>query len=71
LQAHCVNEPTMSYLSISLLPQTAADSRPHDIPGDLVENGHRLRSWGLHLVDMNLAMGNLIDWVGRLHKSGE
>jgi hypothetical protein len=71
LRVHCVNEPSASYLSVSLIPQAAGSERPDDIPGDLVENGRRLRSWGLHLVDINLAMGNLIDWVGRLHKPNE
>ncbi len=37
--------------------------RPADIVGDLGEPGPILADWGRHLVDMNLAMGNLIDLV--------
>lgn len=28
-------------------------------------NGQVNASWGLHLIDVNLAMGNLVDIVGR------
>ena len=67
-QVHCVNNGAVSYLAVSFIPQTAASGRPNDVPGDLIVRGRRLRTWGLHLIDMNIAMGNLIDWVGRLHK---
>ncbi len=35
-----------------------------DITGDISANGQVLAIWGLHLVDVNLAMGNLVDIVG-------
>ena len=40
-----------------------ADPRTDDIAGDVVTNGQVNASWGLHLIDVNLAMGNLLDIV--------
>jgi hypothetical protein len=37
-----------------------ADPRVDDITGDLGPPGKPLATWGLHLVDVNLAMGNLL-----------
>jgi hypothetical protein len=65
-QVRCVHNSAVSYLAVSLNPQTAASGRPDDIPGDLVVRGRRLKDWGLHLIDVNIAMGNLVDWVGKL-----
>jgi hypothetical protein len=39
--------------------------RTDDIVGDLRGNGGVQAKWGLHLVDVNLAMGNLLDVVGQ------
>jgi len=36
--------------------------------GDVVVNGQVLPDWGLHLIDVNLTMGNLLDIVGRQSK---
>ncbi len=58
----CVHDEHGGYLAVARHPETGA--RPDDIPGDLVVRGRRLDDWGLHLVDMNLAMGNLMDIVG-------
>jgi len=35
----------------------------------VVVNGQVLSEWGLHLIDVNLAMGNLLDIVGQQSKS--
>ena len=43
--------------------------RTDDIIGDLAGNGQVLANWGLHLVDVNLAMGNLVDIVGQQAKA--
>jgi hypothetical protein len=40
-----------------------ADPRTDDIVGDVVVNGQVLADWGLHLIDVNLAIGNLVDIV--------
>ena len=51
------------YLAITLHPDPAGH-RTNEITGDVVVGGHVLKDWGLHLIDMNLTMGNLIDIVG-------
>ena len=38
-------------------------ARTETITGDIVVDDHLLEQWGLHLIDMNLAMGNLIEIV--------
>jgi hypothetical protein len=40
-----------------------AGPRTSDIVGDVVVNGQVLPEWGLHLIDVHLAMGNLVDIV--------
>ena len=52
--------PTHDWLSIAINADPA-DPRADDIPGDVVINGEVLADWGLHLVDVNLAMGNLVE----------
>jgi hypothetical protein len=37
--------------------------RTSDIPGDLVRDGVVRTEWGLHLIDANLTIGNLLDIV--------
>jgi hypothetical protein len=41
------------------------DPRADDIPGDLVMVGKPQANWGLHLIDVNLVMGNLLEIVGK------
>ena len=45
------------------------DPRTDDITGDVVVNGQVQANWGLHLIDVNLAMGNLVDIVGQQSKA--
>lgn len=52
------NEHASGYLEITV-HGNPADPRVDDIVGDLSPE------WGLHLVEMNLTMGNLVDIVGR------
>ncbi len=54
----CVQQNGFSYLDVTLHPDPAG-SRVNDIPGDLTPE------WGLHLVDVNLVMGDIVDMVGR------
>ena len=60
LTATCETNDTHDWLSIAINADPA-DPRADDIPGDVVINGEVLADWGLHLVDMNLAMGNLVE----------
>jgi len=45
------------------------DPRADDINGDVMANGQVNASWGLHLIDVNEAMGNLIDIVAAQGKA--
>lgn len=64
LSARCVSTPTHTYLSVTV-NGNAQDPRTDDIPGDVVVAGQVLPDWGLHLIDVNLAMGDLVTLVGR------
>jgi hypothetical protein len=68
LTAECVSNEHGSYLSITVHDDPAG-KRAHDISGDLVVDGNVLHSWGLHLIDVNLGMGNLLDIVGQQSKT--
>ena len=63
LSAACVADEHGSYLAVTVHP-TANGARTNDISGDVVVNGQVLQDWGLHLIDANLTMGNLIAIVG-------
>jgi Protein of unknown function (DUF3089) len=63
LSAACVADEHSSYLAVTLHP-TADGGRTNDISGDVVVNGQVLEDWGLHLIDANLTMGNLVAIVG-------
>ena len=62
LSAQCVSTDTFNYLAVTL-HAGPADVRTHDIPGDIVRNGVVRAEWGLHLVDADLTIGNLLDVV--------
>jgi hypothetical protein len=67
---HCVEGTKASYLSVSINAPPAPGAWPTTLPGDLVVHGRLLKSWGWHLIDVNIAMGNLIDFVATLRKPG-
>jgi hypothetical protein len=46
-----------------------SDPRADDITGDVIRDGQVLQDWGLHLIDVNVAMGNLIDIVREQSKA--
>jgi hypothetical protein len=62
LSAECRNDGSHHYLAVTLHP-TPGGARTDAITGDVVVDGHVLADWGLHVIDMNLAMGNLIEIV--------
>jgi hypothetical protein len=62
LTAQCVANDKGSYLEVTV-HGNPADPRVDDIAGDVMANGEVNPSWGLHLIDVNLAMGNLVDIV--------
>jgi hypothetical protein len=59
LSAQCVADDHGSYLAVTVHP-TPGGARTNDISGDVVVNGQVLEDWGLHLIDANLTMGNLV-----------
>lgn len=63
LTGQCVEKDGFSYLEVHV-NANPADPRTDDINGDVVQGGKVNRAWGLHLIDANLAMGNLVDIVG-------
>ncbi|MFN3944221.1 MAG: DUF3089 domain-containing protein [Allosphingosinicella sp.] len=62
--AACVNRGQTGYLSV-LVHADPADARTDDIPGDVVVAGQLQPGWGLHLGDVNLALGDLVAIVER------
>lgn len=68
LTAECLNNENGSYLAVSL-HVNPSDDRVQDIAGDVMSGGTILRDWGLHLIDVNVAMGNLVEIVGRQAKA--
>ena len=55
----CVHRGNVGYLAIGVNADPK-DKRTDQIPGDVVAFGQRLPGWGMHLADMNLAMGDVI-----------
>ena len=56
IEAECVSEGGFTYLSLTIHGDPD-DPRTDDIGGDLTPE------WGMHLVDANVAMGDLVDLV--------
>jgi hypothetical protein len=68
ITAECVHSGPFHVLSIHINADPA-DPRTDDIPGDVVAAGVVQKDWGLHLIDANLFMGNLVDLVGEESKA--
>jgi hypothetical protein len=62
VSAACVNRGPVGYLSVQVNAD-AADAQTDRIPGDITIGGRLQPGWGLHLADMNLAMGDLLALV--------
>jgi len=70
LTARCHSNEHATYLEVTVHGDPA-DPRTDDIAGDLAAGGQVLADWGLHLIDANLAMGNLVDIVVRQGRAWE
>jgi hypothetical protein len=68
LTAQCTSNDNATYLEVTVHGDPAGP-RTDDIIGDIGGNGQVLADWGLHLVDVNLVMGNLVDIVGQQAKA--
>ena len=64
LTAKCATNENATYLEVTV-NGNASDPRVDDITGDIGAGGNVAANWGLHLIDVNLAMGNLVDLVGQ------
>ena len=62
LTARCAESGPFRFLAIHVEADPSGP-RTSDIPGDIVVNGRVLKDWGLHLIDANLTIGNLVDIV--------
>lgn len=62
ISAECRKNEVGSYLAI-LIHGNPKSPRTSDIRGDVVLAGQVQPDWGLHLIDANLFMGNLLDIV--------
>jgi hypothetical protein len=63
LTAECINNEHGSYIAVTVHPSDKG-KRTNDITGDVIINGKVNEDWGLHLIDPNLHMGNLVAIVG-------
>ncbi len=68
LTAECVSDEHGSYLAVTVHADPAG-ARTNDIVGDVVVGGQVMKEWGLHLIDVQMAMGNLVWIVGEESKA--
>ena len=68
LTAECVDNEHGSYLAVTVHGDPAGP-RASDITGDVVVNKQVQADWGLHLIDVNLTIGNLLDIVDHESKA--
>ncbi|CAN5193480.1 DUF3089 domain-containing protein [soil metagenome] len=68
VSAQCISQGGFDYLAVTVHPDPA-DPRADNIPGDLLVLGQPLKDWGLHLVDVNLTIGDLVEVVGEQAKA--
>lgn len=65
LTGECVNEDGFSYLKVTVNADPS-DPRTDIISGDVMNaDGSANRDWGLHLIDVNVAMGDLLTLASR------
>ncbi len=68
LSARCVSTGKFKYLAIHV-NNTPNSPRANDLLiGDIVKDGQVLNDWGLHLVDIDVALGNLINVASQQSK---
>jgi hypothetical protein len=68
LSATCVSNERGSYLEVTVNADPH-DPRTDDIAGDVVTAGKVVPGWGLHLIDVHVAMGDLVDIVRQQAKA--
>ena len=68
VQAQCATNDMGTYLAISVTPEPG-DTRTSTISGDVIANGKVVPGWGLHVVDINLVMGDLLELIASESKT--
>jgi len=68
LSGECKTSGSTTYLEVKV-NANPSDPRTDDIVGDLGGGSQVLADWGLHLVDFNIAIGNLVEIVGQQTKA--
>ena len=68
LSTECVSAGGFTYLAVTTNAD-ASDPRTDSIVGDVTVGPTILKDWGLHLIDMNLAMGDLVTLADRQAKA--
>jgi hypothetical protein len=68
LEGECLSNEKGTYLQVTT-KKNPSDPRTDEIGGDVVANGKISEDWGLHLIDVNVAMGNLLDIVAKQSKA--
>lgn len=64
ISAACAETGPFHYLAVTINADPA-DPRTDTIVGDVVVGGVTLKDWGLHLIDMPVEMGNLVELSDR------
>ena len=62
LSGECVNKGGASYFAVTINADPD-DPRTDEMAGDLIVDGELYPGWGLHLIDMNLVLGDLVEMV--------
>ena len=70
LTGECKSDQNGSYIAVTVKGDPA-DPRVDDIVGDVVTNGQLQADWGLHLIDVHLQMGSILDLVAAKTKAFE
>ena len=68
LSVECVSSERVSFLEVTVNADPD-DPRTDVISGDVMANGVVNAGWGLHLIDVNLAMGDLVNIAGQQAKA--
>jgi pimeloyl-ACP methyl ester carboxylesterase len=70
ISTECVRKDGFNYLAVTVNADPA-DPRTDRIAGDVVAGTQILKNWGLHLIDMNVAQGDLVALAGSQAKAWE
>ena len=66
IESRCVSDGGANYLAVTV-KANPNDKRVDDITGDVMVGERRLDDWGLHLIDMPVVMGDLVELTKRQH----